>query len=321
MLRNLAKRCFGAEHTDPILEKHLRLLFPGSEGISDAFHLVENLSPELRSAHLNSLGMVMKLLHHWAFRDGLTGLYNFRAFTIQIEMMLEYILDSECEELGLALVFLDLTHFKIVNDTNGYDVGNLVLRRCSEVIEQSCRTKVGPKPDPVIISDVTGDRRDERDLIGIVPSDSSELPLRDFITRMPVGDSDGFSVRFGGDEMVVIMLTPHLESLMLRLQDKIDSAIVEFWSKNPGGYGKFRDGLARQYGRELTPYDEVHPRIGGCLITPTSLEVRCVLGGKVQPLNSTYIHKRDGKIDYVQTLLQRAAGASDYVKREEGSGR
>jgi diguanylate cyclase (GGDEF)-like protein len=70
-----------------------------------------------------------------ADRDALTGLYNRRAF------------DSALEELAaaprrrpLALLMIDLDHFKRVNDTHGHQVGDEVLRQVAGVIREQVRT-------------------------------------------------------------------------------------------------------------------------------------------------------------------------------------
>jgi diguanylate cyclase (GGDEF)-like protein len=71
-----------------------------------------------------------------AYVDDLTSLYNSR--------YLEHVLDKEIErsdEEGkpLSVVFLDLDHFKSVNDTHGHLVGSRLLVEVAEVIKRCCR--------------------------------------------------------------------------------------------------------------------------------------------------------------------------------------
>jgi len=71
-----------------------------------------------------------------AFRDDLTGLPNRRAFMLAIEGLL-----SEAREAGepLALMVIDLDHFRRVNDSLGHQVGDAVLQRVAERIRAVLR--------------------------------------------------------------------------------------------------------------------------------------------------------------------------------------
>lgn len=58
--------------------------------------------------------------------DPLTGLYNRRYFE---EALKEYLAEFNRIDAPLALLLLDLDHFKSVNDTYGHDAGDIVLRK------------------------------------------------------------------------------------------------------------------------------------------------------------------------------------------------
>jgi diguanylate cyclase (GGDEF)-like protein len=60
-----------------------------------------------------------------AKRDDLTGLYNDRYFNTRLSEEIEL---SEKQGLDLSLIFLDLDHFKQVNDVHGHLVGSQTLR-------------------------------------------------------------------------------------------------------------------------------------------------------------------------------------------------
>jgi diguanylate cyclase (GGDEF)-like protein len=72
---------------------------------------------------------------HVALHDGLTQLINRTAFN---EKLQEETMRAAIEQTGLALFYLDLDHFKEVNDTRGHDVGDRVLaeaaRRMRDVV-------------------------------------------------------------------------------------------------------------------------------------------------------------------------------------------
>ncbi len=75
-------------------------------------------------------------LYERSVRDNLTGLYNRGYFLSQIGPLAE--LNTMCE-LGLALILVDIDHFKQVNDTHGHHVGDLILREVADVLRESAR--------------------------------------------------------------------------------------------------------------------------------------------------------------------------------------
>lgn len=73
-----------------------------------------------------------QIIHKMAHYDSLTGLAN-RAL---INERLDSILVETKEYQGkTAVAFIDLDNFKLINDTMGHDVGDVILRKISEVIE------------------------------------------------------------------------------------------------------------------------------------------------------------------------------------------
>ena len=77
-----------------------------------------------------------KKLEELAIRDGLTGLYNHRYFQ-----------DRAAQEISRAkryngrvgLVFIDIDHFKVYNDTHGHPEGDVVLRTIADLITAKTR--------------------------------------------------------------------------------------------------------------------------------------------------------------------------------------
>jgi diguanylate cyclase (GGDEF)-like protein len=75
-------------------------------------------------------------LYERSVRDNLTGLYNRGYFLSQIGPLAEL---NSMRELGLALILVDIDHFKRINDTHGHTVGDLILREVAEVLHESTR--------------------------------------------------------------------------------------------------------------------------------------------------------------------------------------
>jgi diguanylate cyclase (GGDEF)-like protein len=66
------------------------------------------------------------------YLDSLTGIKNRSFFDKIIE---EYVRS----ERGFSLVFLDIDHFKEVNDSYGHQIGDEVLKAVAFIIQSSCR--------------------------------------------------------------------------------------------------------------------------------------------------------------------------------------
>lgn len=92
-----------------------------------------------------------------ALIDSLTGLYNRR----YLETYIRGLMDNRAEHRKpLAVLMLDIDHFKAVNDTHGHPVGDKVLRAVAEVLTNSLRSvdmvaRVGGEEFVVIMPDTS----------------------------------------------------------------------------------------------------------------------------------------------------------------------
>ena len=75
-------------------------------------------------------------IHHLAHHDALTGLPNRMSFMEQLQ---QHMVAAEAEGTRLALLFIDLDHFKRVNDSLGHLVGDTLLRTVAARILASLR--------------------------------------------------------------------------------------------------------------------------------------------------------------------------------------
>src|SRR5690606_4382917 len=83
---------------------------------------------ELRASVNNTMAL--------AVTDELTGLYNRRYFDRHLNVMLG---KAQSQERDMAVMLLDLAHFKAVNDGHGHDAGDAVLREFSARLKRNIR--------------------------------------------------------------------------------------------------------------------------------------------------------------------------------------
>lgn len=73
-----------------------------------------------------------------AMTDQLTGLYNRHSL---FDIGPKYLSDAKRHKFPVALLVIDLDHFKNVNDTYGHAVGDIVLKKIGQVLKEHCRTE------------------------------------------------------------------------------------------------------------------------------------------------------------------------------------
>ncbi|HET6789154.1 MAG TPA: GGDEF domain-containing protein, partial [Aquabacterium sp.] len=75
-------------------------------------------------------------VEHIVTHDTLTGLFNRRHM---VDVINRELARSERSGIGLALVVIDLDHFKRINDTHGHQVGDAVLKAFAEIAQSVLR--------------------------------------------------------------------------------------------------------------------------------------------------------------------------------------
>ncbi|MDR7305071.1 diguanylate cyclase domain-containing protein [Rhodoferax saidenbachensis] len=105
-----------------------------------------------------------EVIRHLAFHDTLTGLPNRRLLTDRLQQALGA--SHRKGEHG-ALMFLDLDQFKLLNDTHGHDVGDLLLQEVARRLQQSIRAvdtvaRLGGDEFVVLIQDLSAEYEEAR---------------------------------------------------------------------------------------------------------------------------------------------------------------
>ena len=111
---------------------------------SELLRLINNKWMELikdRGTELSKINeqLIKKasMLEESASTDFLTKLYNRRKFDSLISYEIEQI--KRYDHGSLCILLLDIDNFKIVNDTHGHDVGDMILKEIGKIIKVSSR--------------------------------------------------------------------------------------------------------------------------------------------------------------------------------------
>jgi len=88
------------------------------------------------NAMAEKLEQNQKVLYELATRDGLTGLYNHNTF---YTLLADELARAQRFKRPVALLMLDIDHFKHVNDTHGHQAGDTILKGLSELLNHQAR--------------------------------------------------------------------------------------------------------------------------------------------------------------------------------------
>lgn len=116
----------------PVSPRGMGTFYASLVSLSVIFHVYTSRSVSFHAAMVNSQAR----LRHLADRDALTGLLNARSFNRQCEHLTQL---AQREGTRFAVLFIDLDHFKRVNDQHGHDAGDDVLRGVASTLAQRLR--------------------------------------------------------------------------------------------------------------------------------------------------------------------------------------
>jgi len=133
-------------------------------------------------------------LEYTSIHDNLTGLPNRLFLNNEIEFMKEL---ADQNSTKLALMFLDLDHFKNINDTLGHDIGDVLLQSVSNIVRKNISkndlvARIGGDEFILVISDM----QDKEALIALITKLLSEFRQELFIKgyTLRVSASIGVSI-------------------------------------------------------------------------------------------------------------------------------
>ena len=114
----------------------LLVLIAPADGLLDTLALTASQIAEQLSLTVSNLRM-RQMLRNQSIRDPLTGLYNRRYME---ETLTRELARADRNKTTLAVVMMDLDHFKKLNDTHGHHVGDAALKAVAGFLVASVRT-------------------------------------------------------------------------------------------------------------------------------------------------------------------------------------
>lgn len=167
-------------------------------------------------------------LAYMAQHDPLTGLANRQLFLDRLE---QAILRARRNRTLLALLYLDLDHFKSINDNLGHEFGDLLLQQVAERIQSRVRAqdtvaRLGGDEFTVILEDVA----DRESVVGvtrkIIDALSGRFPLREH--ELYTNTSVGIAVYDGGNVIDARRLLKEADMAMYRAKQQPGSYVLFF---------------------------------------------------------------------------------------------
>lgn len=175
-------------------------------------------------------------IHQLAYYDTLTGLGNRRSIVDQLQRLVAAG-DEGGKELAFALLFIDLDQFKIVNDSLGHEVGDLLLAEVARRLAGSARecdllARLGGDEFLFVVRDVSGVR--EAELAAKLLMLALDAPIALAAHEVKVTPSIGIS------------LFPHHGTDVHELLKYADSAMHQAKREGRNGCKVFDASIARQ---------------------------------------------------------------------------
>ncbi len=186
---------------------------------------------------------------HMARYDALTGLANRRVFVEELERA---IAQARRSEKGLAVLYLDLDHFKDVNDTLGHPVGDELLKAVAHRLRANMRVpdtvaRFGGDEFAVVMSDLA-DPADAAILAEKLLKCVAE-PYHLGANEVCSGTSIGIAT-YGAD-------SPDAESILTHA----DVALYRAKNEGRGTFRFFTDAMDREVKARVTLAAELHQAI------------------------------------------------------------
>jgi len=163
---------------------------------------------------------------HEALHDSLTGLHNRRGLFNLLPLAMAR---SNRNQSSLALLFLDLDGFKQVNDTQGHDSGDMVLREVAKRLKKSIRqtdtaSRLGGDEFTIVLENIKGGIPDATDVAQKILQ-AIQLPIPIGSTTANISASIGIAIHHSNDANTADQLVSRADAAMYEAKRKGKSRV------------------------------------------------------------------------------------------------
>lgn len=149
-----------------------------------------------------------------AYRDPLTNLPNRRMLLDNLQQALS---QAQRYNRSMALFFLDLDHFKAINDSLGHDAGDIILKEVATRLLRCVRaddtvSRQGGDEFLIVLSEIA--QAADAQLVAEKIINSFKQPIEVYGQPVMIGTSIGIAVRRHGMETTVTELMKHADMAM-----------------------------------------------------------------------------------------------------------
>ncbi|MFO1428081.1 MAG: diguanylate cyclase [Steroidobacteraceae bacterium] len=123
--------------TKPVNRRELEARMRSARRVAELHRRLEREAAALRQSH-SQLENLNRQLASAALTDSLTGLPNRRHILDRLKQ--EWAL-AQRRDQPLAVIFLDIDHFKRINDERGHEAGDIVLERLARILRRTVRVE------------------------------------------------------------------------------------------------------------------------------------------------------------------------------------
>lgn len=182
----------------------------------------------------------LDLMTYQAQHDTLTGLPNRLYFNESLNLAIE---KSKNDQANLAVIFLDLDRFKLINDTMGHSIGDLLLRNVAKQIKQTLSSgdilaRLGGDEFLILLQDI----KHEQEVTSV-----SERILKVFAQPMIIDDNEVYISTSMG-----ISLYPRDAGDRETLVKQADTAMYYAKERGRNNYQFFKQELNIKANKRLT---------------------------------------------------------------------